>query len=82
MGLHWYFRFTVKTADNIALRHNLAHLGHKKLNFDCFECSFVDFFLFKRELTQAQVIKAFYWHKLKTINLLHSFLMSDNIIST
>ena len=27
-----------------ALRHKLAHLGHKKLNFDCFECSFVNCF--------------------------------------
>ena len=43
-----------------ASRLNLAHLGHKKLIFDCFECSFVDFFLLKYLLTQAQVIKAFY----------------------
>ena len=27
-----------------ASRLNLAHLGHKKLIFYCFECSFVDFF--------------------------------------
>ena len=43
-----------------ASRLNLAHLGHKKLIYDCFECSFMDFFLLKYLLTQAQVIKAFY----------------------
>ena len=50
---------------------NLAQLGHKNLIFACFKCSFVDFFLLKYELTQAQVI-----------NLLESFLRGDNIIST
>ena len=43
-----------------ALRLNLAHLGHKKLISDCFECSFVDFSLLKYALTQAHVIKVFY----------------------
>ena len=65
-----------------SLCHNLAHLGHKKLTFDCFECSFLNFFSFKYVLTQTQVIKAFYLHKINKINILLSFLMSDNIIST
>ena len=43
-----------------ASRRNLAQLGHKNLIFACFKCSFVDFFLLKYELTQAQVIKLFY----------------------
>ena len=56
-----------------ALRHNLAHLGHKKLAVDCFEYSFVNFFLFKYVLTQAQVIRAFYRHKINIINVLQWF---------
>ena len=35
---------TMRASWHTALRHNLAHLGHKKLTFDCFECSFVNFF--------------------------------------
>ena len=63
-----------------ALRRNVAHLGHKKLTVDSFEYSFVDFFLFKYVLTQAQVLRTFYPHKINIINVLQSFLMSDNII--
>ena len=48
-----YFLYT-------ASRLNLAHLGQKKLTFDCFKCSFVGFFLLKYVLTQVQVIKVFY----------------------
>ena len=56
-----------------ALRHNLAHLGHKKLTFDCFVRSFVYFFDFISFdflyiLIQEHVIKAFYSHK---INIIH-----------
>ena len=43
-----------------ASRRNLAQLGHKNLIFACFKSSFVDFFLLKYELTQAQVIKLFH----------------------
>ena len=67
---------------NPASRRNLAQLGHKKLIFACFKCSFVDFLLLKYELTQVQVIKLFYNHQIKIINLLESFLRGDNIIST
>ena len=63
------------------LIYQLAHLGHKKLNFDCFEY-FRKFFLLKYELTQVQVIKLYYQHQIKTINLLEWVLRGDNIIST
>ena len=43
-----------------ASRCNLAQLGHKNLIFAFLKCSFVDFFLLKYELTQAQVMKVFY----------------------
>ena len=36
------------------------NLDTKNLIFASFKCSFVDFFLSKYELTQAQVIKLFY----------------------
>ena len=41
-------------------RRNLAQLGHKNLIFAHVKCSFVDFFLLKYELTQAQAIKLLY----------------------
>ena len=43
-----------------ASRRNLAQLGHKNCIFAYFKCSFVDFFLLKYELRQAQIIKLFY----------------------
>ena len=43
-----------------ASRRNLAQLGHKDLIFAYFKCSFVDLFLLKYKLTQAQVIKLLY----------------------
>ena len=63
-----------------ASRHNLAQLGHKNIIFACFKHSFVGFFVLTYELTQAQVIKAFYKYKIKGINLLHSVLLGNNII--
>ena len=41
--------------------------------FYCFKCSYIDAFILKYKLTQAQVINACYHHKIKTINLLESF---------
>ena len=43
-----------------ASRRKLAQLGHKNLIFVGFKCTFMDFFLLKYELTQAQVTKLFY----------------------
>ena len=61
---------------------DLEQLGHKNLILACAKCIFIDFFLLKYALTQEWVINIFHCYKVKTMNLLESFLMGDNTIST
>ena len=77
-----FFFLICKYLEYTALRHNLAHLGHKKLAVYCFEYNFMNFFFFRYVLAQGQVIRVFYRHKINIINILQWFLMSDNIFST
>ena len=53
MGIYWQKATT-------ASRRNLAQLGHKNLISACLKYSFIDFFLLKYALAQAEVKKVFY----------------------